>query len=147
VNRRPPDLDALARLYHEVDDLLAGWSCERSTDCCHFGRTGREPQLWPNEWELLRRELAARPAPRRRSLPLAADERCPLLDDGGRCVAYAARPFGCRTYFCDRAVGPTRRPPRAELAALGRRVAALAEATDPLAHPRALRRWLDDRNR
>jgi uncharacterized protein len=137
----PMDLDALRRVYADVDRLLEGWSCERSTDCCHFGRTGREPQLWPNEWALLRAALRARPAPRSRRLPLAEERRCPLLGDDDRCVAYAARPFGCRTYFCDRASGPTRRPPRAEIAALGRRIAVLAERTVDDG-PRALGAWL-----
>jgi Fe-S-cluster containining protein len=36
---------------------------------------------------------------------------CPLLDRDGRCSVYAARPLGCRTYYCERArrgVGPSR---------------------------------------
>ena len=137
------DREALAAIYREVDALLEGWSCEQSTDCCHFGRTGREPQLWPNEWQLLERAVRARPPRRQRGLPVVDDEgRCPLLDETGRCVAYAARPFGCRTFFCDRATGPSRRPPRAELAALGRRVAALSEAAEPLEKPRAVTSWM-----
>src|SRR5262249_13399802 len=120
---------------------LAGWSCDRSTDCCHFGRTGREPQLWPAEWALLAEALRRRPPPRSRRLPIAAERRCPLLGDDDRCVAYDVRPFGCRTYYCERALGPTRRPPRAELTALGRRIAALSEAVADEG-PRALSAWL-----
>jgi len=134
-------VDPLSQIYAETDRLLAGWSCERSTDCCHFGRTGREPQLWANEWALLRKALRAHPAPRTRRLPLAEERRCPLLGDDDRCVAYAARPFGCRTFFCERATGPERRPPRAELNALGRRIAALAEPSG-VDGPRALTAWL-----
>jgi len=139
------DLNSLAAVYREVDELLDGWSCELSTDCCHFGRTGREPQLWPNEWALLERALNARPLPRARSRRLAVidEKRCPLLDNAGRCSMYAERPFGCRTFFCTRANGPTRRPPRDEIGALARRVVALAEAADPIARPRTLTRWLD----
>jgi len=147
--RGPHDLNAIAAVYREVDALLDGWSCERSTDCCHFGRTGREPQLWPNEWALLERALNARPLPRSRSssrrLPVVDEGRCPLLDDAGRCSMYSERPFGCRTYFCTRASGPTRRPPRDEITALSRRVVELAEAADPIARPRTLTRWLDGR--
>ena len=37
-------------------------------------------------------------------LPIVREERtCPLLDATGRCAAYAARPLGCRTFYCDRA--------------------------------------------
>jgi hypothetical protein len=155
------NLDALRAVYADVDRAMSGWSCDRSTDCCHFDRTGREPQLWPNEWALLSAALRARPAPvprpeaardvpgraagsrgrGARRLPVLVERRCPLLGDDDRCVAYAARPFGCRTYYCERAVGPSRRPPRVELAALGRRIASLAEA-DGQGGPRALTAWL-----
>jgi uncharacterized protein len=134
------DLTALRALYAEVDRTLSGWVCEGSADCCRFGETGREPYLWPNEWALLRRALAGRGGAPRRSLALAGD--CPLLGRDGRCVAYADRPFGCRTYFCDRAEGPDRRPPRAALAEIGRRVAALSERAEPGAGPRKLTRLL-----
>lgn len=106
-------LTELDALYAEVDARHAGWSCESSTDCCHFGRTGREPYVTPIELAAVERERArsgrklaasGRAQSDRRSLPLAKDERrCPLLDDAGRCTVYARRPFGCRTFFCDRA--------------------------------------------
>ena len=152
------DLDALRALYAEADAALAGWSCEGSTDCCHFGRTGREPYLWPNEWALLERAIGARGgvkavAPGAReartcSLPIADEGRCPLLGRDGRCTVYADRPFGCRTFYCDRAEGPTRKPPRAELADVGRRVAALARAASPSGEgPRQLTRLVGQRGR
>jgi Fe-S-cluster containining protein len=147
------DLEALAALYAEADRELKGWTCEVSTDCCHFGRTGREPQLWPNERAMIERALAERggrlPAPPR-GLPIVGQDegRCPLLDARGRCSVYAARPFGCRTFFCDRASGPERRPPRAPLAAIGRKLAELAEREDPRAGgPRPLTSGLARRRR
>src|SRR5215470_2466297 len=125
----PRDAELLA-LYAEADRLLQGWTCDRSGDCCHFARTGREPYLWANEWAVLARAIAARGTPARRTLGLRVvdDERmCPLFDPADGCTVYAARPFGCRTFFCERGVGPTRRPPRAALADVARRVAAAAE--------------------
>lgn len=142
--RRMSDSAALLELYAAADRLLAGWGCDASTDCCHFGRTGREPELWPNEWALIARALAARPLPKPRGLPIAQERRCPLLATNGRCAVYAERPFGCRTYYCDRATGPSRRPPRRELAEVGRRIAMLAEkdSTRSGGGPRALTAWL-----
>jgi Fe-S-cluster containining protein len=138
---RPHDLTALNALYDEAGGLLRGWSCDGSTDCCRFDVTGREPHLWPAEWALLAKGIAARGA-RLRRLPLAGT--CPLLGSDGRCTVYDARPFGCRTYYCARATGPTRRPPRAELAEIGRRIATLSERSQPGAKPRALTRWLEE---
>jgi len=130
-------LDLLS-LYAEADRLLQGWTCELSGDCCRFDVTGREPYLWPNEWRVLERAIAARGRPRRTLRVVAEGRTCPLYEHG-RCTAYAARPFGCRTFFCARAVGPERRPPRAALAAIGRRIAAAAQAEDPRCDgPRAL---------
>jgi Fe-S-cluster containining protein len=145
--RRAHDLDALRAIYRESDDLLAGWSCDLSTDCCHFARTGREPSLWPNEWALVEHAIAARGA-RPSALVVLAERRCPLLGAGDRCTVYETRPFGCRTFFCERAAGPTRRPPRAELAELGRRIAALARQADTECDgPRPLTRLLAQRGR
>ena len=141
------DLVALRALYARADELLSGWSCEASTDCCRFEVTGREPQLWPNEWALVEQALARRgqrvvvPRSRgRRDLRLAGapDGACPLLDGAGRCTVYAERPFGCRSFFCDRALGPERRPPRRELQEIARDIAALAQRVEPQGDPRAI---------
>jgi hypothetical protein len=99
--------------------------------------TGRQPYLTSIEAALVRRALAQRGSggrrpPRFRPLPLvpARDERpCPLLDDGGRCSVYAARLFGCRTFYCARATGEL--PERNELRGLLRRLQALAARYEP----------------
>lgn len=144
----PHDLDALREVLAATDDLLAGWTCPAATDCCRFARTGREPFLWPNEWALLRQALE-RSGHRLDTFARPGDDaRCPLLSADGRCRFYAVRPFGCRTYFCARAIGPTRRPPHGELARLGRRIAALAEHAEPDGEgPRALTVLLARRTR
>jgi len=107
-------LEALGELYREVDELFSGTSCPGTTECCRFGRTRREPYVTSVETALILRALARqggvpRPAavPLRGgpfALPVVNDERaCPLLSAQGRCSAYASRPLGCRTFFCDRA--------------------------------------------
>jgi hypothetical protein len=127
-------LDELAALYREVDALYAGWSCPGTTECCRFGITGRQPYVTAIEVSLLERALAQRgasgPLPKhKRALPLTQDtdrERiCPLLDKNGRCSVYAERPFGCRTFYCDRA-SPGPGPERDELRELVRRLQDLA---------------------
>ena len=101
--RDPLLLEELRALYADADRLYAGWSCESSTDCCHFGRTGREPYVTTIELALIRDALrrAGRGRPKR-SLPMA-DRPCELLTSEGRCSIYSARPLGCRTFYCDRA--------------------------------------------
>jgi Fe-S-cluster containining protein len=125
-------LQALRALYAQADALYAGWSCASSTECCRFGVSGREPYVTSLEQMAIERALARRGgplAPRRRALPVAADaaaERaCPLLDRSGRCAAYADRPLGCRTFYCERASGD-RRPERSQLRALVMRLRELA---------------------
>jgi Fe-S-cluster containining protein len=133
--------EALRVIYDDARRLLEGWSCDDSADCCRFGSTGREPYVWPVEWALLARAISARGAvPKRSRLAIAGN--CPLLDRAGRCTVYDARPFGCRTFFCDRAKGPERRPPRAALAELGRRIATLSERAEPGSGPRPLTRLI-----
>jgi Fe-S-cluster containining protein len=119
------ELAALRALYADADALYAGWSCPASTECCRFGVTGREPYVTSIELEALSVAIAARGGPRswkravplaaepmrqeRARLPIARDERrCPLLDAAGRCAVYAARPLGCRTFYCDRADAATK---------------------------------------
>lgn len=112
-------LARLKRHYQATDELLEGWSCDSSTDCCHFGRTGREPYLLAIEFELVAARLKAQPIKKEPSqttrrghrLAIVDDERrCPLLDPQGKCRVYDVRPFGCRTFFCERASGPGRMP-------------------------------------
>jgi Fe-S-cluster containining protein len=101
-----PLFDELRLLYREIDELSRDRSCPASTDCCRFGVTGREP--YPTAIELAELERAVRARggiPKRRLLPIASERRCTFLGDDGRCIVYASRPFGCRTFFCDRADG------------------------------------------
>jgi uncharacterized protein len=99
----------LERVYAEAEQLYAGWSCEASTDCCHFERTGREPYVTSLELSYLMRAvrksgraIGVQPAPRRLPVLASTEGRCPLLDAAGRCGAYGARPIGCRTFWCER---------------------------------------------
>lgn len=121
-------LAELAAIQAEVDARFAGWTCDASTTCCRFGLTGREPYVTAVELLAVRRAVArsgrkldlgagrggdpsrsgATSRSRgRRVLPVAEEvdeRRCPLLGADDRCTIYASRPFGCRTFFCDRAI-------------------------------------------
>jgi Fe-S-cluster containining protein len=141
-------LASLHDIYREIDAGTASRQCERSTACCRFGVTGREPYVTSIELLAVRRALAARGgqlSPARKALPLCPqqlqqspgqrrappDERtCPLLDRAGRCAVYEARPFGCRTYFCGRALGGQPLP-RALVRELVQRLEALAARHQP----------------
>ncbi len=160
----------LRAIYAEVDALLAPFTCDASTACCRFGVTGREP--YPTAVELAelldavaargiavrRAPASARPPKNKRRLPLASaaaaedERRCPLLDDDGSkpmesdppagCRVYASRPFGCRTFFCDRVSGPGKLP-RGPVQELSRRLAALSARAFPAdPHARPLERAL-----
>jgi len=144
--RPTPDHRAeLLALYAETDALMSGMSCDGSTDCCRFGVTGREPYPTAIEAAELLRAVAAtgkrvqtasnasasgRKKKGKRALPIADEERrCPMLNAEGRCIVYASRPFGCRTFFCDRATGEE--PKRAKIQELSRRIADLSARFDP----------------
>lgn len=123
--------EALRQVFDETDAFMAAWSCDASTDCCRFGVTGREPYVTAIELAFLRKGIAHRGGlPKRRALPVHGERRCPVLTDQGRCAAYGERPLGCRTFFCDRAVGP-RRAPRDEARAMVQRIADLSEQFAP----------------
>jgi Fe-S-cluster containining protein len=100
---------ALAIL-RDVDAALETWTCDASTECCRFALTGREPWVTQVEWRLMVDE-SARQGRRVPRIPADNDARCPFLapiegqgrHEGGRCTIYAARPLGCRTFFCERA--------------------------------------------
>ena len=128
--KKNPARAELLAVYEEVDALLAPYSCPASTDCCHFGRTGREPYV--HAVELAEVELAVASRPLKRALPIAAESerRCPMLGDDGRCRVYASRPFGCRTYFCEKVEGP-RKLPRERIGQLARRIADLSARAFP----------------
>jgi Fe-S-cluster containining protein len=131
-------LAELRQIFDDTDALQHGTSCPASTECCRFGVTGREPYVTSIEVRAVERAVAANGGPlskRRRALPLAgqtsATERtCPLLNAQGQCSIYAWRPFGCRTFFCERATrsGPL---PRKEERELVRRLAELAARHEP----------------
>lgn len=128
---RTQALRRLAALYRQADEAYARFSCPASAECCQLTRRGRQPWLWRVEWvaleEALRRQGRALPPPR-------PDGACPLLDaEGRRCTVYPDRPFGCRTYFCERASGG--RHPLETVVALSTRLEALAAEADPEAAP------------
>lgn len=144
-------MEELRAIYAELDAALAGWTCATSTDCCRFGVTGREPYPTAVELALVERAIAARGGvPKRRTLPVAAERRCPLLDDAGRCLVYASRPLGCRTFFCASGRGPVgeRTLPKAVIADAVSRIASLSARFAPQdAGPRPLSRAIDPRRR
>lgn len=117
----------------EASRLLSGWTCASSTDCCRFAVTGREPSLTRSEWELVHDALKRAG---RRLPAIPSDGTCPLLTAAGRCSVYAARPLGCRTFYCERASGPPvdKRALRASVHAL--------EAQSGGEKGRPLRSWL-----
>ena len=123
----------------KADLAYAAHACPASGECCQLARRAREPWLWPTEWHLLldRLKKDGRALP-----PARTDGGCPFLDSAGlRCTVYADRPFGCRTYFCERRVGPSREP-AARVAELLLRLEAVAQRTFPEAQgPRPLSEW------
>ena len=121
AHTRRAALQELQAVYRGADAAYRPYSCPGTAECCQLATTGREPWLWPVEWEFL---LAAKggQVPEER-----ADGGCPFLEaDGKRCSVYASRPFGCRTFFCHRIRGPAREPIEA--------VALLSERLDRVAH-------------
>jgi hypothetical protein len=131
--RRAAALAVLA----DADQMRAGWSCEGSAECCQFAVTGREPYLTEAEWRIVEAEVARQG---RRVPVMPASRRCPFLDGDLRCTIYAARPLGCRTFYCHRASGP--QVARRDLAELARRLEALSAAPD--AKGRSLTTWLSE---
>lgn len=153
---------ALLALYAEVDAALSPWTCGASAECCNFANTGREP--YPTAVELAEVKHAIRAsgvtigaAGKKKHLTVVGgaaegrsagtgarrdDRTCPMLSEQGRCLIYASRPFGCRTFFCARIEGPGKLP-RAELQRYGRAIADLAARYAPHdPHPRPLLRAL-----
>jgi uncharacterized protein len=93
-------------IYRELAARPVERACELRTECCQFQLTGRVPHLTMCEAIVAAKGLRASG---RKELPEREDGACPLLDGKGRCLIYAARPFGCRTHFCKAAGGPMER--------------------------------------
>jgi len=69
--------------------------CDASGACCRFEAYGHRLFITTIEMAAFARSVA-----------VAADAAwdgtgCPYQSAAGRCTAHAARPFGCRVYFCD----------------------------------------------
>ncbi|HYC54257.1 MAG TPA: YkgJ family cysteine cluster protein [Candidatus Binatia bacterium] len=112
----------LLSIYAEAEASLPARDCMRSTGCCRFALTGREPHVTQAEVDLLLEHLASQG---RRVPPPRRDGACPFLaGDETTCTVYEARPFGCRTHFCREAGGPV---PARELRISLRRLAELEE--------------------
>lgn len=147
-----PDATRTRALLQLASDVVDGVTCDCSTECCRFGVTGREPWVTRAEWELV--VLEVRRQGRRLPVLKSDDDddddegRCPFLDDdgngGGRCRIYAARPLGCRTFFCERAVqldGRRGKLPTTTTRTL-RPIAGDLAALTPQEEARPLRSWL-----
>jgi Fe-S-cluster containining protein len=81
-----------ADLERELDALAH--TCRACGDCCDLVRHGFRLYMSSLEHAF----LLARTG--RTELPPPAGGRCGFQRDG-RCTVHAARPLGCRTYFCD----------------------------------------------
>ena len=99
----------MLQILQAASDVVAGYVCECSTECCRFGVTGREPWLTRAEFDVVATAVKAQG----RRLPVPDDDdgadgegRCVFLGPDDRCRVYAARPLGCRTFFCERTTHP-----------------------------------------
>lgn len=130
--------DETLRVLEAASALYAPFSCAATAECCQLATTQRDPWLWPTEWQrvLDRLEDDGRTLPDPRS-----DGGCPFLDAAGkRCTVYADRPFGCRTYFCQRRKGPGREPAE-KVNALLSQLTAINVGLWADARPRTIRDW------
>lgn len=91
-------------VYADLEQRPVERACTRLTECCQFKRTGLVPSVTRGETLLA---LQALRSTGRKQPPASVDGACPMLDAvTGKCLIYAARPFGCRTHFCRAAGGP-----------------------------------------
>jgi Fe-S-cluster containining protein len=125
----------------QADDAYRPYSCPASGECCQLAARQREPWLWEPEWRLVAEQ--ARALNGGGLPPDRADGGCPFLDAAGkRCTVYEARPFGCRTFFCERIQGPAKQPVQAVIS-LSERLERVAQRVDPEAKgPLPLREWI-----
>lgn len=93
-------------VYDMLADRPLQRDCQGRAACCHFRQTGKTPQLTRGEALMLAQGVRAAGRTKVAERP---DGACPLLAPDQRCMAYNARPFGCRTHFCAAAGGPAAR--------------------------------------
>ena len=97
-------LDEVRAIYADLAKRPVQRDCIRRTECCQFKLTGVMPLVTKGEVALMVKALRAGG---RTELPTPKIEgACPMLLANGKCLTYEARPFGCRTHFCEAAGGP-----------------------------------------
>jgi len=95
---------AIKAVYAELARRPVERTCVARTGCCQFPITGRTPFLTKGEALVAAKGWRATG---RKDLPETSNGACPFLKrETGHCLIYDARPFGCRTHFCDAAGGP-----------------------------------------
>ena len=142
----------IEKIYADAEASLPARNCTRTTRCCRFAETGREPYVTRAETDYL---FAVLRSTGRRMPPPRFDGACPFLgNDEKTCTIYEGRPFGCRTNFCREAGGAvTAQEMRASLDALasldeklgGDGPHPLTRVLDGIAKasvPRAKRKWI-----
>ena len=145
----------IEKIYAEAEASLPARNCTRTTRCCRFAETGREPYVTRAETDYL---FAVLRSTGRRMPPPRYDGACPFLDgDEKTCSIYEGRPFGCRTHFCREAGGAVTaqelKPSLDKLAALDEKLGGdgprpLTRVLDGIAKasaPRAKRKWITKR--
>jgi Fe-S-cluster containining protein len=100
---RDQRLNEVREVYSELAARPVERNCTGIAQCCSFRVNGRTPFL--TKGEALVAAKAWRAAGRK-EVVLPPDGSCPFLGRNGRCQIYEARPFGCRTHFCEAAGGP-----------------------------------------
>ncbi len=107
MKRHATFLAEVRSVYAELAQRPVQRNCLRRTECCQFQLTGKIPQLTRGEALLAAQAFRATG---RKTLPQRPDGACPMLQaDTGKCLIYEARPFGCRSHFCQNAGGPIER--------------------------------------
>jgi len=100
----PQAVTEVQAIYAELANRPVERACAARTGCCQFQLTGRTPCLTKGEALVAAKGWRATG---RKEVPESADGACPFLQrETGRCLIYTARPFGCRTHFCEAAGGP-----------------------------------------
>jgi Fe-S-cluster containining protein len=104
---QPIDRPTLARRIHaiydafEIERAQRKPRCDQSGRCCRFEVFGHRLFVSTLELKLFESEVVGAQIERESDRPMPWDGLgCPY-QVGGLCSVHAARPFGCRVYFCD----------------------------------------------